>query len=74
MSGEKIGMHIQNPQRCDGDGEDCRLSELGESELFFRAVEAKRGQVETQGVIGFFKGLARHRKGSGECAAHTDAL
>ncbi len=53
----------QNAQRRHGYGKDRRLGELGQPKLLFGSVKAEVCQIEAQRLVGFFKGLARERKG-----------
>jgi len=58
----------------DRYGKDRRLSEFSQAKLFFRPIKAKIGEVETEGFIGFLKGLPGERKGGGQVTSHADAL
>jgi hypothetical protein len=77
MAGGKGGLNAVRGEDApggDADGEDGRLGVLREAEVFFRAFKDEFGERETEGFIGFSKGLGGEGKLLGERAAHANGL
>src|ERR1700761_8972227 len=70
----RFQLRLQNPQGCDGDGQDRGLGMLGALELVLRTFEDDLRERKAEGVIGLFEDRASCGKSIVQCTAHADGL